>query len=101
MRSGVLIIGLPRQRTLGGVIGLVPDCVGDWAAPGPQCTITLYIDHMLDFRHNFLFADQPPKWQTTYPAASGAVYGLGMVRSADPACCQNMLQLFRPINHRA
>ena len=32
---------------------------------------------------------------------SGAVYGLGILRSADPACCQNMFQLFRPINHRA
>ena len=47
------------------------------------------------------FPDQPPKWQTTHAAASCAVYKLGMVRSAGPAGCQNMLQLFRPINHRA
>ena len=38
---------------------------------------------------------------TTHPAASGVVYGLGILRSADPACCQNLLQVFRPINHRA
>ena len=50
---------------------------------------------------SFRLADQPPKSQTAHPAASGVVYGLGILRSADPAGCQNMLQLFRPINHRA